>query len=80
MLLDHQRHVLDVDLLDHPGHDRGHGLQVMPAPGAKIEAIVERIAVDQFRREGGAFVLGVTRLPADAASLLALRRRLVWAA
>src|SRR5208282_1131107 len=47
---------------------------VMPAPGAKIEAMVERIAVDQFRREGGAFVLGVTGLPADAAPLLALRR------
>ena len=46
----------------------------MPAPGAKIEAMVERIAVDQFRREGGAFVLGVTGLPADAAPLLALRR------
>ena len=74
MLLDHQRHVVDVDLLDHPGHDRGHGLQVMPTPWAKIEAMVERIAVDQFRREVGAFVLGVTRLPADAASLLALRR------
>jgi hypothetical protein len=74
MLLDHQRHVVDVDLLDHPGHDRGHGFQVMPAPGAKIEAMVERIAVDQFRREGGAFVLGVTGLPAVAAPLLALRR------
>ena len=36
--------------------------------------MVERIAVDQFRREGGAFVLGVTGLPADAAPLLALRR------
>ncbi len=32
------------------------------------------IAVDQFRREGGAFVLGVTGLPADAVPLLALRR------
>ena len=74
MLLDHQRHVVDVDLLDHPGHDRGHGFQVMPAPGAKIKAMVERIAVDQFRREGGAFVLWVTGLPADAAPLLALRR------
>src|SRR5208337_687199 len=74
MLLDHKRHVLDVDLLDHPGHDREHGLQVMPTPWANIEAMVERIAVDQFRREGGAFVLGVTRLPAAAASLLALRR------
>ena len=74
MLLDHQRHVVDVDLLDHPGHDRGHGFQVMPAPGAMIKAMVERIAVDQFRREGGAFVLWVTGLPADAAPLLALRR------
>ena len=45
MLLDHKRHVLDVDLLDHPGHDREHGLQVMPTPWANIEAMVERIAV-----------------------------------
>ena len=42
MLLDHQWHVVDVDLLDHPGHDRGYG-QVMPAPGAKIKAMVERM-------------------------------------
>jgi hypothetical protein len=46
----------------------------MPTPWAKIEAMVERTAVDQFRREVGAFVLGVTGLPADAAPLLALRR------
>ena len=59
---------------NHPGHDREHGLQVLPTPWAKIEAIVERTAVDQFRREVSAFVLGMTRLPADAASLLALRR------
>ena len=58
MLLDHQRHVVDVDLLDDPGHDRGHGFQVMPAPGAKIKAMVERIAVDQFRREGARSCFG----------------------
>ena len=75
MLLDRQRHVVDVDLLDHPGHDRRHGLQVMPATGTKIEAMVERNAVDLFRWEGGAFVLGVSGLSTDAASLLALRRR-----
>src|SRR5512135_2265673 len=75
MLLDHQWHVGDVDLLDHPGHDRRRGLQVMPASGAKIEAMVERTAVDQFGREVSTFVLGVTRLPADAASVLARRRR-----
>ena len=46
----------------------------MPAPGGKIKAMVERIAVDQFRREGGEFVLWVTGLPADAVPLLALRR------
>ena len=42
MLLDLQRHVLDVDLLDHSGHNRRHGLQVMAATGTKIEAIVDR--------------------------------------
>jgi hypothetical protein len=74
MLLDHKRHINDVNLLDHPRRDRGHGLQVVPAPGALIEAIVARIAVDRFRREGLAFVLGMTGLPTDPASLLALRR------
>ncbi len=74
MLLDLQRHVLDVDLLDHSRQDRRHGLQVMPATGTEIEAIVDRRAVDRLRGEGGAFVLGVTRLSADTALLLTFRR------
>ena len=74
MLLDLQRHVVDVDLLDHPGQNRRHRLQVMAATGTEIEAIVDRRTVDRFRREGIAFVLGVTRLSADAASILTLRR------
>jgi len=75
MLLDHKRHVVDVDLLDHPGHDREQRLQVMPAPGAEVEAMIEESAVDRFGREGGALVFGAPGLPADAASVLALRRR-----
>ena len=74
MLLDLQRHVLNVNLLDHPGHNRRHGFQVMAATGTEIEAIVDRRAVDRFRREGSAFVLGVTGLSADVASILALWR------
>jgi hypothetical protein len=31
MLLDQQRHVPDIDLLDHPRRDRDHGPQGMPA-------------------------------------------------
>src|SRR3954468_14985651 len=72
MLLDLQRHVLDVDLPDHSGHDRRHGLQMIPATGTKIEAIVDRRTVDRFGRVGGAFVLGVTRLSPDAAPPLTL--------
>src|SRR3954454_2625491 len=74
MLLDLQRHVPDVDLLDHSGHDRRHGLQMIPATGTKIEAIVDRRTVDRSGREGGAVVLGVARLAPDAAPLLTLRR------
>jgi hypothetical protein len=45
----------------------------MAATGTEIEPIVDRRAVDQFWWEGGAFVLGVTRLSADVASFLTLR-------
>ena len=47
---------------------------MIPAKGTKIEAIVDRRTVDRFGREGGEFVLGVTRLSPDASSLLTLRR------
>ena len=35
MFLDLQRYVVDVDLLDHSGRDRRHGLQVVPATGTE---------------------------------------------
>src|SRR5689334_15173138 len=54
-------------------HDRLLGSHP-PATGAKVEARIDRRAVDRFGWEGGAFVLGVARLSADAASLLTLRR------
>ena len=63
MLLDLQRHVLDVDLLDHSRLNRRHGSRSRP-PNArtKIEPIVDKRAVDRFRWEGVAFVPRVTRL------------------
>jgi hypothetical protein len=74
MLLDLQRHGLDVDLLDHSGLDRQQGLQGMPALGARVEAMIEAPAVDHLRREGDSFVLAVTGLSTDVATLLALWR------
>ena len=44
MLLDHQRHVVDVDLLDHRGMIVGMGCKSCRT-GAKIKAMVERIAL-----------------------------------
>ena len=74
MLVDLQRHVVDVDLLDHPGHDREHGLQLMPATGTEIEAMVEEPPLMDSGGKAVAFVLGVTGLSADVASILTLRR------
>ncbi len=79
MLLDHKGHVVNVDLLDHPGFDRQHGSQVMTATGTEIETMVDRRAVNRFRRKGVALVLGMTGLSADASLILTLRRfRLGW--
>src|SRR5512132_38975 len=74
MLLDRQRHLADVDLLDHPRRDGEGGPQVMAARGAEFEAVIEGPGVDRRRREGGAFVLGMSGLSADSALVLALWR------
>jgi hypothetical protein len=76
MLLDRQGHLADIDLLDHPWRDRQGRPQVMAAAGAGVEAMIEGSAVDGFGREGDTLVLGMAGLPADSASILALRRRL----
>src|SRR4051794_25385843 len=76
VLLDRQWHLDDVDLLDHARGDGPHGLEVMATRGAAVEAMIERAAVEGLGREGGAFVLGMAGLPADATPVLALRRRL----
>jgi hypothetical protein len=79
MLLDRQRHLADVDLLDHPRRDGEGRPQVIAAGGAGVEAVLEGPAVEGLGREGDAFVLGMAGLPADAAFVLALRwRRLGW--
>src|SRR5512135_1401879 len=79
MLLDRQRHLADVDLLDHPRREGEGGPQVIAAGGAGVEAVIEGPAVEGLGREGDAFVLGMAGLPADAAFVLALRwRRLGW--
>src|SRR5205807_2095705 len=74
MLLDRQRHLADVDLLDHPWREGAGGVQILAARGAGVQAVIEGPTVDRLRREGGAFVLGMSELSADLASILALRR------
>src|SRR4051794_19821109 len=75
VLLDRQRHLDHVDLLDHAWGEGRKGLEVMATRGAAVEAMIEGAAVDSLGREGGALVLGMAGLAADAASVLAFRRR-----
>src|SRR5512135_1508449 len=74
MLLDPQRHLANLDLLDYPRCDGQCRTQVVPARGAGVEVMIEEPGVDRFGRERGPLVLGVSGLSADAASVLALRR------
>ena len=74
MLLDPQGHLVDLELLDDAWcGDRG--LQVMSTRGAGVEDVVVESPIDLFGRDRGAFVFGMSGLPADAASVLALGRR-----
>src|SRR3954471_9659420 len=73
VLLDRQRDLAGIDLLDHPRRDGQGGPQGMAARGAGVEAMIEGPAVDGLGREGDAFVLGMAGLAADAALFLALR-------
>src|SRR3954471_10618750 len=74
VLLDRQRHLDDVDLLNNVRGDGPHGLEVMATRGAVVEAMIEGPGVDGLGREGDALVLGVAGLSADAAPVLALGR------
>src|SRR3954471_17831794 len=73
VLLDRQRDLADIDLLDHPRRDGQGGPQGMAARGAGIEAMIEGPAVEGLGWEGDALVLGMAGLAADAALVLALR-------
>ena len=80
MLLDRQRHLADVDLLDDPRRDGRLGCRSWPHEGQRVEAMIEGPAVDRLGREGDALVLGVAGLSADAAPVLALAAVAAWAA
>ena len=75
VLLDRQRHLIDVDLLDHTGLGPGRGFQPVAAPGTKIETIIKRPVFDRLGREGIPFVLGVSGLAADLALSLTIGGR-----
>src|SRR3954467_2755971 len=75
VLLDRQRRLDDVDLLNDARGDGPHGLEVMATRGAVVEAMIEGPVVDGLAREGDSLVLGVAGLAADAAFVLALRWR-----
>src|ERR1017187_176433 len=75
VLLNRQRHLIDVDLLDHTGLAPGRGFQPMAAPGTKIDTMIERPVVDGLGREWIPFVFRVSRLAADLALSLTIGGR-----
>jgi len=75
VFLNCQRRLLDVDLLDHPGHAQEWSLQLMRAPGAKVDAMIEESPVYGFGRKRFTFVLGVSWLATDGTPILAFRER-----
>ncbi len=79
MLLDRQRDLGEVDLLDDPWPEGRGREQIVATAGAGAEAMAEGAAVDGLGRECGAFVLRMAGLSADTAFVLSLwRRRLGW--
>src|SRR3954467_12227560 len=70
MLLDRQRHLMDLDLPD-DARRGGGGLEAVSAGGAEVQEIVLRSPVDLFRWEQDPFVFGVSGLSADLAPVLA---------
>ena len=75
VLLNRQRRVVEVNLLDDAGLAPGRRLQVMAAPGTKIETMIEKPGVDSLGRERLPFVLRVSGLATDLALGLTLGRR-----
>ena len=75
VLLNRQRHLIDVDLLDHTGLAPGRGLQPMAASGTKIDTMIESPGVDGLGWEWIPFVYRVTGLTTDLASGLTIGRR-----
>ena len=75
VLLNRQRHLIDVDLLNDTGLAPGYGFQPMAAPGTKIDTIVERPVVNRLGRKRLPFVLRVSGLAADFALSLTIGRR-----
>ena len=65
VLLNRQRHLMDVNLLDHTGLAPGGGFEPMAAPGTEIDTMIERATVDGFWREWIPFVFWVSGLAAD---------------
>ena len=57
VLLNRQRHLVDVNLLDHTGLAPDRGFQPVAASGTKIDTTIERPGVDGFGRERLPFVL-----------------------
>ena len=75
VLLNRQRHVVDVNLLDDSGLAPGRRFQVLAAAGTKIDPIIERPVVDGLGRERISFVFGVSGLTTDLALSLTFGRR-----
>jgi hypothetical protein len=79
VLLNRQRHLIDVNLLDDSGLAPGRGFQPLAAPRTKLDPIIERAVVDGLGRERISFVFGVSGLATDLA-LPAPREAEAWAA
>ena len=75
VLLNRQRHLIDVNLLDHTGLAPGRGFQPMAALGTKIDTMIERPGVDGLGRERIPFVFRVSGLATDLALSLAIGGR-----
>jgi len=75
MLLNRQRRLLDVDLLDHTGLAQERRLQLMATTGTEVDAMIEEPGVYGFGREWIPLVFWVPGLATDRTPFLALRER-----
>jgi hypothetical protein len=67
VLLNRQRHLDDIDLLDHTGVAPSGGFEPMTAIGTEIDTMIEKPVVDGFGREWVPFVFRVSGLATDLA-------------